>query len=284
MIALQSGIQLSISDFKLSSATMIEYGDFPTVFGFGFCLAGDISNHPDGFKDADPIRAGQSAAFHFDSRNMRETVGTRRVVRLNIMMEPQAFHALLERDEDGAFSALHRLKHRPQRVFGTLTPAMRCSLMQIMDCPYQGLTRAYFLESKVLELMACKLDQLESEQSRTGNRTGLRAEDIDRARYAGELMTRSLENPPGIAELASQVGMCQSRLYRCFKEVYGVTPFEYLRHKRLETARRLLDRNEMNVTHVAYTVGYSSLSHFTKAFKQHTGYLPGRRGKNRSVG
>ena len=271
-MALNSGFQLSLSDFTLNAATRFEYTNFPTVLGFGFCLSGDIGSQIDGFKHADAIRAGQSAAFHFDSHGMRETVGTQRVVRLNIMMEPQAFRAFLERDHEGAFPALHRLGDRPQRVFGKLTPAMRDVLRQIMECRYQGLTRDCFLESKVLELMAYKLDQLESE--RPPNPSGLRSEDIDKAHYAGELMTRDLEDPPSIAELSRRVGICQSRLYSCFKEVHGMTPFDYLRQKRLERACRLLDQGEMNVTEIAYAVGYTSLSHFSKAFRQYTGCLP----------
>jgi AraC-like DNA-binding protein len=87
-------------------------------------------------------------------------------------------------------------------------------------------------------------------------------------------MTRDLETPPGLPELARQVGMCQSRLCRCFKEVYGMTPFDYLRNKRIEKAEQLLRRGELNVTQVALSVGYASISHFTKAFKQQTGMLP----------
>ncbi len=275
-MTLNSGIQLSLSDFTLNAATRFEYNGFPAVFGFGFCLSGDISSQPGGFKNADPIRAGQSAAFHFDGCNMREIVGTQRVLRLNIMMEPQAFQSFLARDDEGAFPALHRLRRRPQRVFGALTPAMRCVLLQIAECTYQGLTRDFFLESKVLELIAYKLEQLDNAQFHTRNRPGARTKDIDKVRYAGELMTRNLESPPGIVELARQVGMCQSRLYRCFKEVYGVTPFDYLRHKRMEMASRLLEQGEMNVTQIAFAVGYSSLSHFSKAFRQYKGYLPGR--------
>lgn len=283
MHSLQTGFQLSVSDFKLESETMIEYSAFPAVIGFGFCLSGNISSHPAGFKDSAPIRSGQSALFHFDSHKMWETVGTERVIRLNIMMEPNTFKALLEKDHGHAYPALHRLIRHPCRVFGTLTPVMRATLLQILDCPYQGLARDFFLESKALELVAHKLDQLSEVKTGLPWRPGLKKDDVEKTRYAGELMTRDLENPPSVPELVNRVGMCRSRLHRCFREVYGMTPFDYLRHKRLEAAERLLRQGELNVTQAAYTVGYSSLSHFTKAFKQHTGFLPGQCRKKRTM-
>ena len=81
-----TGIRLSISDYKLNSDTLIEYISFPPVFGFGFCLSGDISNQPEDFKDSGHIRSGQSALFHFNSDKMWETVGTKRVIRFNILV------------------------------------------------------------------------------------------------------------------------------------------------------------------------------------------------------
>jgi AraC-like DNA-binding protein len=281
-VALGSGSRMLVTNYKLHSATLMEYISFPAVCGFGFCLSGDIFSHPAGFKAPDPVRSGQSALFHFDSGRMTETVGTRQVIRLNIMMAPEAFQNLLEKDPERTFPALHLLAHRPQRILGVLTPAMRNTILQILDCPYEGMTRDFFMESKALELIALKLDQLEEGKSRFRGRYALNNEDVDKTRYAAQLITRDLETPPNISELLGQVGMCRSKLHQCFREVYGMTPFDYLRHKRLETAERLLQHGELNVTQAAYAVGYSSLSHFTKAFKEHTGYLPGQCRKERS--
>lgn len=271
-----TGIRLSISNYKLHSDTLFEYSSFPAVFGFGFCLSGDIYSQPADFKDAGNICSGQSALFCFNSDKMSETVGTRQVVRFDIIFEPNRLQDLFGEYPEKIFPDLHRITHSPRRIFDTLTPAMRSTIIQILDCPYQGLTRKFFLESKVLELVAYKLDQLSGEKNRFEGRSGLKDEDVDKTKYASQLMTRDLENPPSFSELGRQVGMCRSKLHQCFREVYGMTPFDYLRYKRLETAERLLRQGELNVTQTAYAVGYSSLSHFAKAFQQHIGYLPGQ--------
>jgi AraC-like DNA-binding protein len=70
--------------------------------------------------------------------------------------------------------------------------------------------------------------------------------------------------------------MCRSKLFRCFRMVYGMTPFEYLRNRRLETAMDLLMDGRMNVAQAAYAVGFSCPSYFTKAFKKYFGHLPSK--------
>ncbi|PIE48222.1 MAG: AraC family transcriptional regulator, partial [Gammaproteobacteria bacterium] len=75
------------------------------------------------------------------------------------------------------------------------------------------------------------------------------------------------------SELAANAGVCRSKLHKCFKQVYGLTPFDYARDKRLEKAKQMLRQGE-NVTQTAFQLGYSSPSHFAKAFKEHFGYLP----------
>lgn len=273
-LALGGGLNLSISNYRLHETTRLEYVGFPAVLGFGFCLFGDIVSHPSGFKDAATIRSGQSALFHFNGASMWETMGAQRVIRINIMMAPLNFQNLLGKDSHRDFPELHQMLHQPQRIFDALTPAMRTILLQVLDCPYQGLSRDFFMEGKALELVACKLDQLGGEKPRLQGKAARKHQDVEKTRLAGQLITRDLENPPNFEELARQVGMCRSKLHQCFRDVFGLTPFDYLRHKRLETAERLLRQGELNVTETAYAVGYSSLSHFTKAFKQHVGYLP----------
>ena len=276
-----SGIQMILSDYTLNSAVRMEYHSFPPAVGLGFCISGEIANGSSSCKNAVSIRSGQSALFRFESDEMWETVSTKRVIRLNIMLKPERFQSLLEKDLERAFPALHEIAGGSGRIDGTLTPAMRSVFLQILDCPYLGMTRDIFMESKALELIALKLDSLGGKKARLRGRPGLKDEEVDRTRYAAQLMTRDLENPLSIAEVAIQAGMCRSKLHNCFLEVYGMTPFNYLRHKRLEKAERLLSQGRMNVTQTAYAVGYSSLSHFSKAFQQHTGYLPGQRQKKR---
>lgn len=273
-MALNSGIRLSICDYQMHAPTQLIYNAFPRVFGFGFCLSGDITNRPSEFRDSGIIRSGQSAVFHFDGGDMLETVSTERVIRIDLILDPDNFLNTLHKDTDFTFPVIEKILKRPGRLFHPLTCAMQRALLQMINCPYRGATRDFFMESKALELVTYKLDQLGEKQNRLSPQACLDDELIDRARYAGRLLTQDLENPPAISAICSQAGMCRTKLHQCFQNVYGTTPFEYLRMKRLETAQRLLHQGGMNVTQVAFAVGYTSLSHFSKAFKHYTGCLP----------
>ncbi len=83
-----------------------------------------------------------------------------------------------------------------------------------------------------------------------------------------------MANPPTILDLSHRVGLNHNQLTEGFRQMFGQTPFEYLRILRLEKARKLLTDHTCNVTEAAYEVGFSSPSHFTKNFRRAFGITP----------
>nr|WP_320191189.1 AraC family transcriptional regulator [uncultured Desulfobacter sp.] len=130
-----------------------------------------------------------------------------------------------------------------------------------------------YLEAKALELMALQLRQLEhlSEEKHKKKPIGYKE---DKILYASEILKNKMESPPKLLELARKVGLNHNQLIQGFKDIYGECPFGYLRILRLENARKLLTNRECNVSEAAYLVGFSSPSHFSKAFKKHYGISP----------
>jgi len=96
----------------------------------------------------------------------------------------------------------------------------------------------------------------------------------DRIRRVQNLLAADLENPPTLDQLAGSVGCSPFYLSRLFSRETGMTLSRYLRHLRLERAAELLRTGRYNVTEAAMEVGYSSLSHFSKAFTAHHGRCP----------
>ena len=89
------------------------------------------------------------------------------------------------------------------------------------------------------------------------------------------ILQRDLETPPSLEMLAAQVGCGTFHLSRMFSQQVGQTVPQYLRQLRLERAAQLLREGRHNVTEAATAVGYSSLSHFSKAFWETYGCCPG---------
>lgn len=74
--------------------------------------------------------------------------------------------------------------------------------------------------------------------------------------------------------LTQEVGISRAQLHRKMKEMTGISTSEFLRNIRLEQAARLLREQKINVTQVAYTVGFSNLAHFSTIFRKHFGVAP----------
>ena len=121
-----------------------------------------------------------------------------------------------------------------------ITPTMRSALGQILHCPYEGKTKQIYLESKCLELITLKLEQLKQSDKQTGKLYSLKLDDIDRIKLAKTILIANFDNPPSLIELARQVGLNDCTLKRGFREVFGITAFGYLHNYRLEQARELL--------------------------------------------
>ena len=74
--------------------------------------------------------------------------------------------------------------------------------------------------------------------------------------------------------LTREVGISRAQLHRKMKEMTGISTSEFIRNIRLEQAARLLKEQKINITQVAYTVGFSNLAHFSTIFRKHFGVSP----------
>jgi AraC family transcriptional regulator len=96
-------------------------------------------------------------------------------------------------------------------------------------------------------------------------------EKINRARA---ILIDQIGEPITIKELSRKVAMNECYLKKGFKELFGTTIFDFYQSQRMEHARYLLYEKGLSVTDVSMLLGYSSISHFSTAFKKHTGLKP----------
>lgn len=116
------------------------------------------------------------------------------------------------------------------------------------------------LGDKDVEQFQCKF--LANEQDR---------EKIIKAR---EVLLQHIGEPLTIKELSRKVAINECYLKKGFKELFGTTVFDFYQSQRMEHARYLLYEKGLSVTEVSVMLGYSSISHFSTAFKKHTGLKP----------
>ncbi|MFN8347249.1 MAG: AraC family transcriptional regulator [Spirosomataceae bacterium] len=73
---------------------------------------------------------------------------------------------------------------------------------------------------------------------------------------------------PNVEFLAREAGMSLSKFKKCFKEIYGLPPYEYHLNQKLEIAKTQLLQNKWSVSEIAAQLGYTSSANFDKAFKK----------------
>ncbi|RYE39904.1 MAG: response regulator, partial [Sphingobacteriales bacterium] len=85
----------------------------------------------------------------------------------------------------------------------------------------------------------------------------------------------NLTNPQlSVEDLSRKVGMSRGSLYTKILELSGETPVEFIRSIKLDRAAVLLEKSDMNIAQVSYSVGFSTPNYFARAFKTRFNMLP----------
>jgi AraC-like DNA-binding protein len=100
------------------------------------------------------------------------------------------------------------------------------------------------------------------------------ADDREKIIKAREILLQHIGEPITIKALSRKVAINECYLKKGFKEIFGTTIFDFYQSQRMEHAKYLLYDKGLSVTEVSMMLGYSSISHFSTAFKKHTGIKP----------
>lgn len=153
-----------------------------------------------------------------------------------------------------------------------LTATARLAVESIRRCPFAGACRNVALAARANDLLLEFLHALAAPPPATTN-VVLRSLRTQVEAAAG-LLTRDLEHPPTVSDLSRHVGLSESSLKRGFHQVFGTTVFGYLRSRRMDHARSLLQAGDATVLEAAAAVGYSNPSNFAAAFRREFGVNP----------
>lgn len=85
---------------------------------------------------------------------------------------------------------------------------------------------------------------------------------------------RNLSRNITVSELAAECAMSERTLLRYFKREIAMPPLQYLVKLRIQRARERLSGHDVLVKEVASEVGFTSMSHFARSFRQHVGMAP----------
>ncbi len=99
--------------------------------------------------------------------------------------------------------------------------------------------------------------------------------DIQKIRQVHDMIINNLEtDPPHLKELALQMGTNEFKLKYGFKQLYGTTVFRFLIQERLRRAKTMIQYTTKSLKTIAHMVGFKSIPHFSRAFKEKYGRTP----------
>lgn len=90
-----------------------------------------------------------------------------------------------------------------------------------------------------------------------------------------DIIKFNVENPKfSVEDLADKLSISRVQLYRKVKAIIGINISDHINNVKLEKAAELLKSNEMNISEIAYSLGFSSPNYFSTAFKNKFGISP----------
>lgn len=152
----------------------------------------------------------------------------------------------------------------------------RMVIEALLNHTYTDSLENIYINAQTQMLLLYSLDCMVGEKELDVINCKFLANEADREKIskAREILIEHIGEPITIKELSRKVAINECYLKKGFKEMFGTTIFDFYQSQRMEHARYLLYEKGLSVTEVSIMLGYSSISHFSTAFKKHTGLKP----------
>ena len=130
----------------------------------------------------------------------------------------------------------------------------------------------FFVQIKVQELLYHLFHKLSKRENRS--QKTLNNSDAEKLLEVRNIILADIGQPPFIPNLATTVGLSETKLKLLFKQTFGDTIYNYYQKVRMEEAAFLLKQSGYSVSDVGYQLGFSNLSHFSRLFQRYYGMTP----------
>ncbi|MEO5984243.1 MAG: AraC family transcriptional regulator [Ferruginibacter sp.] len=152
----------------------------------------------------------------------------------------------------------------------------RLAIEALLNHSYSDTLANIFINAQTQILLLYSMDCMLGEKEEAVFTCKFLENPADREKIikAREILLQHIGEPITIKALSRKVAINECYLKKGFKEIFGTTIFDFYQSQRMEHAKYLLYDKGLSVTEVSLLLGYSSISHFSTAFKKHTGIKP----------
>ncbi|MFY0481709.1 helix-turn-helix transcriptional regulator [Flavobacterium sp. PLA-1-15] len=186
---------------------------------------------------------------------------------LSVIISIKKFHALFSSEADYIPFLSEDNKDKKYYNEGNINPSMAIVLSQMFNFNLHPSIKNLYYKGKGYELLSLYFNRSEDPNAEQCPFL-VDEENVLKIRKAKDIVIANMAEPPGLQELADQVGLNLKKLKMGFKQIYGDTVYGFLFDYKMDFARKLLDSGSYNVNEVGLKIGYSTGSHFISAFKK----------------
>lgn len=234
-----------------------------------FCVAGNVyCHHKNAECDQCKLQASRNCIERIESIDILSFRFS--TIHLSQFVQPLNISDVLAEE-------ILRFKHKSS--FTKLLPLCsrtRMVLEALLNHSYTDSLENIYINAQTQMLLLYSMECMLGEKDPEGFQCKFLANEADREKIsrAREILLQHIGEPITIRELSRKVAINECYLKKGFKELFGTTIFDFYQGQRMEHARYLLYEKGLSVTEVSMLLGYSSISHFSTAFKKHTGLKP----------
>ncbi len=192
---------------------------------------------------------------------------------ITILISIRKFHGLFTAEAEHIPFLSQENKDKKYYSESDISPSMAIVLNQMFHYNLNPSIKNLYYKGKGYELLSLFFNRNEDPNAEQCPFL-IDEENILKIKRAKEIIIANMAEPPGLDELAYQVGLTLKKLKLGFKQIYGDTVYGFLFDYKMEHARQLLDTGSYNVNEVGLKIGYSTASHFIAAFKKKFGTTP----------
>ncbi|MEO0969356.1 MAG: hypothetical protein AAFX80_13765, partial [Cyanobacteria bacterium J06639_18] len=233
-VQLRPGLELMIiQDFKVADSVVLEteYNESKDNFGISFYLTGSSVAKLSNVEEEFNFLSGQGSLGFFLEHQaaMKYPIG-QRITVVSLMFQPREFNTFIDTQLMCLPSQLKQIangKYDSSFYMHNfqMNSVMKMATQQIINCPYQGLIRKLYLESKGIELLAYYAELLSQQAVSSQQIINLKSDEVNRIYHAKEILFKNFQNPPSLINLAKLVGLNDYKLKIGFRQCFGNTVF-----------------------------------------------------------
>ena len=192
---------------------------------------------------------------------------------VSVIISIKKFHGLFS--SEAGYIPFLSAENKDKKYYkeGDISPSMAIVLSQIFHYNLNPSIKNLYYKGKGYELLSLYFNRNEDPNAEQCPFL-IDEENVLKIKKAKEIILANMAEPPGLQELADEIGLNLNKLKMGFKQIYGDTVYGFLFDYKMDFARKLLDSGSYNVNEVGLKIGYSTGSHFIAAFKKKYGTTP----------